>query len=112
MLRHTPILPLTPFKLFVVDSFANSLQCVGKTERIGPQIIIDVSFNPNIAIGAFRFCQDTQCGEAWLEPRHVSSWKSPLHHERCCKPPVPAMAEQPRLNVNRATACKRRPQRD
>jgi hypothetical protein len=45
ILRYAPILPFAPFKLLVVDSSAKSLKRVGKTERIGPQIIIDVSFN-------------------------------------------------------------------
>ena len=42
ILRHVPILAFAPFKLFVVDGFAKSLKCVGKTERIGPQIVIVV----------------------------------------------------------------------
>jgi hypothetical protein len=100
-LRHAPVLAFAPFKLFVVDSSTKSLKCVGKTERIIPQIFVDLSFNQDMAMRALRACQDTQSNEAWPEPRHISSCKSPLYHERCCKPSGPAMAGQQRLNVNR-----------
>ena len=39
-----------PFKLFEVDRFAKSLKCVGKAERVGPQIFIDVSFDQDMAM--------------------------------------------------------------
>ena len=86
-----------------MDCSAKSLKRVGKTERIIPQIFVDVSFNRDGAMRIIRFCQDAQRGEAWPEPRHVSSCKSPLHHERCCKPSAAAMAGQRRFNVNRPT---------
>jgi hypothetical protein len=105
ILRHVPILAFAPFKLFVVDTSAKSLKCVGKTEGIISQIFVDLSFNQHMAMGTLRACQDTQRGEAWPEPRHVSSCKSPLHHERCCKPSVPTMAERRRFNVNRASSA-------
>ena len=44
------ILPFAPFKLFEVDRFAKSLKCVGKAERVGPQIFIDVSFDQDMAM--------------------------------------------------------------
>ena len=100
--RHAPILAFAPFKPFVVNSSAKSLKRVGETERIIPQIFVDVSFNRDGAMRIIRFCQDAQRGDAWPEPRHVSSCKSPLHHERCCKPFVPAKPDQRRFNVNRA----------
>ena len=108
MLRYAPVLAFAPLKLFVVDSSAKSLKCVGKTEGIISQIFVDLSFNQHIAIRILRACQDTQSGQARLEPRHISSSKSPLYHERCCQPSGPAKAEQPRLNVNRDADCKAR----
>ena len=95
-----------------MDSSAKSLKRVGKTERIIPQIFVDLSFNRDMAMGTLRACQDTQSSEAWPEPRHISSCKSPLYHERCCKPSGPAMAEQRRFNVNRDADCKARSQRE
>jgi hypothetical protein len=43
--RYAPILAFAPFNLFVVDGSAKPLKCVRKTERIGPEIFVDVSFN-------------------------------------------------------------------
>ena len=74
---------------------------LGKTEGIISQIFVDLSFNQDMVMRTSRACQDTQSGEAWPEPRHISSGKSPLYHERCCKPSGPVMAEQQRFNVNR-----------
>ena len=65
----------------IVDSPAKSLKCVGKTERIISQIFVDLSFNRHAAMGTLRACQDTQSREAWPEPRHISSCKSPLYHD-------------------------------
>jgi hypothetical protein len=110
-LRDAPILTFAPFKLFVLDSSAKSLKCVGKAERIIPQIFVDLSFDQT-AMRTLRACQDTQSGQAGPEPRHVSSCRSPLYHERCCKPSVAAMDEQRRFNVNRDADCKARSQRD
>jgi hypothetical protein len=69
ILRYAPILAFAPFKLFVVDSSANSLKRMGKTERICPQIFVDLSFNQDMAMRTLRACQDTQSNEAWPEPR-------------------------------------------
>jgi hypothetical protein len=102
LFRDAPILAFAPFNLFVVDGSAKSLKRVGETERISPEIFIDVSFNQDKAMRIIRFRQDTQCGKAWPEPMHLRSRKSPLH-EQCYKPTVLAMPERRRLNVNRAT---------
>jgi hypothetical protein len=37
---------------------------VGKAERIGPQIVVDVSFNQDIAMKTLRFRKDTQRDQA------------------------------------------------
>ena len=55
LFRYAPILAFAPFKLFVVDSFVEPLKCVGKTNRIGSQIFIDVSFNQQMAMRTARF---------------------------------------------------------
>ena len=64
-----------------MDSSAKSLKRVGKTERIGFQIFIDVSFNQDIAMRIIRFCQVTQCGQASPEPMHFSSRNSAFSHD-------------------------------
>jgi hypothetical protein len=53
--RDVPIFAFASFNLFVVDSSAKSLKRVGKTERIGFQIFIDVSFNQDRAMRIIRF---------------------------------------------------------
>jgi hypothetical protein len=53
--RYAPILTLAPFNLLVVDCSAKSLKRVGKTERISPQIFVDVSFNQDMAMRIIRF---------------------------------------------------------
>jgi len=60
ILRYAPILAFAPFKLFVVDSSANSLKRMGKTERICPQIFVDVSFNKDMTVWVFGFRQSAQ----------------------------------------------------
>ena len=60
----------------------------------GPQIFVDASFNQARATRIIRFRQSAQRDQARPEPRHVSSRKPPLYHEQCCKPSVPAKAEQ------------------
>jgi hypothetical protein len=102
LLRYAPILAFAPFNLFVVDCSAEPLKCMGKTERISPQIFVDMSFNQDMAMRIIRFRQVTQCGKAWPKPRHLNSRNSPLLHEQCYKLTVPAMPERRRLNVNRA----------
>ena len=67
-------------KLFVVDGFAKSLKCVSRTDPVGPQILIDVSFNQEMPMRTLRACQDTQCGQARPEPAHSSSRISPHEH--------------------------------
>ena len=57
-----------------------SFERVGKTERVGSQILIDVSFNQDIAMRIIRFRQVTQCGQAWPEPMHISSRNSAFSH--------------------------------
>ena len=68
VLRHAPILPFPPFQLFVTDSSAKSFKCVGKTKRIGPQIVVDMSFNKDMTVRVFGFRQSAQIGQAWSEP--------------------------------------------
>jgi hypothetical protein len=53
---------------------------MGKTERIGLQIFIDVSFDQNIAPKSLRLSKKTQHGQAGPEPMHFIARKSPLHH--------------------------------
>jgi hypothetical protein len=65
-----------------VDSSAKSFKRVGKTERIGFQIFIDMSFNQNVAVRIVRFGQVTQCGRAWPEPMHFSSRNSAVSHDK------------------------------
>ena len=67
-------------QLFVVDSSPKSFKRMGKTERIGFQIFIDVSFNQDGAMRIIRFRQVTQCGRAWPEPMHFISCKSLYRH--------------------------------
>ena len=55
---------------------------MGKTERIGFQIFIDMSFNQDIAMRIVRFRQVTQCGRAWPEPMHFSSRNSAFSHDK------------------------------
>jgi len=81
MLRSAPILPFTSFKLFVVDSSAKSLKRMGKAERIGSQIVVDVSFNQDIAMKPLRLRKDAQRGQARPEPVHFIVRKSPLRHQ-------------------------------
>jgi hypothetical protein len=69
-----------------VDSSAKSFKRVGKTERIGFQIFIDMSFNQDIAMRIVRFRQVTQCGRAWPEPMHLSSRNSAFSHDKVIKP--------------------------
>ena len=75
-------LRLRGFKLFVVDRTAKSFKRMGKTERIGFQILIDMSFNQDRAMRIIRFCQVTQCGRAWPEPMHFSSRNSAFSHDK------------------------------
>jgi len=63
-----------------MDTPAKPLKRVGKTERIGSQIFIDVFFNQDVAIRTGRFRQNTESGQAWPEPVHFISCKSPLSH--------------------------------
>jgi hypothetical protein len=78
--RHAPILAFAPLKLFVLNGFAKSLKCVSRTDPVGPQILIDVSFNQEMPMRTLRACQDTQCGQARPEPAHSSSRISPHEH--------------------------------
>jgi hypothetical protein len=102
LFRDAPILAFAPFSLFVMDSSAETLKCMRKTERISPKIFVDVSFNQDMAMRIIRIRQDTQCGEAWTKPMHLRSRNSPLH-EQCYKPTVPAMPEQRKVNVTPTT---------
>jgi hypothetical protein len=79
---------------------------MGETERISPQIFVDVSFNYDRAMRIIRIRQDTQCGQAWPKPMRLRFCNSPSLHEQCYKPTVPAMPGRRRLNVNRAMACR------
>jgi hypothetical protein len=45
-----------------VDCSAKSLKRVGKTERIIPQIFVDVSFNKDMTVWVFGFRQNAQSG--------------------------------------------------
>jgi len=45
LFRYAPIFGLAPFNFLVMDSSAEPLKCMGETERISPQIFVDVSFN-------------------------------------------------------------------
>jgi hypothetical protein len=53
---------MPPLNFFVVNSSAQPLKCMGKTERIGFQIFIDVFFDQNIALKALRLRKSTQRG--------------------------------------------------
>src|SRR5262245_29809815 len=66
-----PILAFAPFKLFVVDSSVEPLKCVSETNRIGSKILIDVSFNQQMAMRTARFRQNTRCGQAGSELIHL-----------------------------------------
>jgi hypothetical protein len=52
----------------VPDRSAKSLKCMGKTEWIGPQILIDVPFNQKMAMRSLRTCQDPKGGQARPKP--------------------------------------------
>jgi hypothetical protein len=70
----TPILTFAPLSRLILDSPAKPLKCVGKTERIVPQIFIDVFFNQDVAMRTSRFRQNTESGQAWPEPVHLIWW--------------------------------------
>ena len=72
LFRYAPILAFAPFKLFVVDSSVEPLKCVSETNRIGSKILIDVSFNQQMAMRSARFRQNTQCGQAGSELIHLA----------------------------------------
>jgi hypothetical protein len=72
---------------------------MGKTERIGPQIVVDVSFNQNIAMRTRRFRKDAQRGQARPEPVHFISSKSPLRHRHSYRSTVTARAERQGLTL-------------
>jgi hypothetical protein len=65
-----------------LDSPAKPLKRVGQTERIISQIFINVLFNEDVAMRTGRFRQNTQSGQAWPEPVHFISRKSPLRHRQ------------------------------
>ena len=83
-----------------MNSSAKSLKCMGKTERIGPQIVIDMSFNQDIAMRTLRFRKDTQRGQARPEPVHFIVCKSPLRHRHSYRSTVTAKAKRRGFNVN------------
>jgi hypothetical protein len=77
ILRYAPILPFTPLEFFVVDRPTKSLKCVGKTEWISPQILIDVPFNQKMAMRSLRTCEDPKGGQARPKPVNFASRISP-----------------------------------
>jgi hypothetical protein len=61
---NAPILTFAPLSCFILDSPAKPLKCVGKTERIIPQIFIDLFFNQDMAMRTPRFRQNAESGQA------------------------------------------------
>ena len=55
-----------------VDSSVEPLKCVSETNRIDSKILIDVSFNQQMAMRSARFRQNTQCGQAGSELIHLA----------------------------------------